>query len=110
MMKRFLTILALFLFAVAGFCKAQQCCTAYTSLAFSNCADHNCEGALLFGATGPNGGHAIYAPYGVCSDLDILRNIGDCWLTNYRGCDFNGDGIVNFNDYAIMLNLWRNKI
>lgn len=85
------------------------CCTAYSMFETSNCADHNCEGAVIFAAPGPNGGHGIYAPYGVCSNMDIVRNISDCWLTNYRGCDFNSDGIVNFVDYAVMLNLWSER-
>jgi hypothetical protein len=68
---------------------------------------HPCSGAMIFGATGPHGGPAQYAPYGVCDDWDVLRNINACWLTNYAGCDFNGDGIVNFKDYVIMFNIWR---
>jgi hypothetical protein len=83
------------------------CCTAYVNLAFSNCADHNCEGAMTYGA-GCNG-HTVYAPYGVCDNMDLLRNITDTWLSNYKGTDFNCDGIVNFQDFAIMLRLWSER-
>jgi hypothetical protein len=53
------------------------------------------------------GNKVVYAPYGVCDDMDLLHNIADTWLTNYQGCDFNCDGIVNFKDYVNFVNLWR---
>jgi hypothetical protein len=53
--------------------------------------------AMLFAAT------SIYAPYPVCSENDIARNIA----TGSKGCDFNNDGVVDGRDYAIMVYLWK---
>jgi hypothetical protein len=49
----------------------------------------------------------IKAPYTVCTNLDIARNISETWLTSDEGCDSDGDGFVNFFDFAAMIKRWE---
>jgi hypothetical protein len=44
--------------------------------------------------------------FGICSELDIARNIASEWMTSGKYYDLNHDGIVDANDQAIMMKYW----
>ncbi|MCJ7777793.1 MAG: hypothetical protein MUP16_05715 [Sedimentisphaerales bacterium] len=100
-------------FAPSGWGFASVCNAADGNYIDCNVVDCNCCyapsrcGDSIYRRMEFHGRNYIKAPYDVCTNFNIALNISETWLTSYNGCDLNGDGIVNFNDYAIMIKWWE---